>query len=502
MSPPTRKTIEQRKFLYAGFDGIDTSRSELVLENPERQPIVACDGLYADWRGFLGTDLPTSVISNEERPVVHIRHFSLNRDDFIYAYTDGSVIRLKENTYGKECPVALPADTIITSCIFNRKAIFCHGHGAPLVWDGSEWGTIASPDAVDARYCAVAAGRLVLAGFPNDPTELKVSRWNDLAAFATEDDAQSSVTKGFRFNIANELGRAEIITALSPFETGKLAIFTNDRTLIYSTDVDYSLWALDRSVSIGVGAISHNSVDGTIDELLFCSRQGVHSVRRSALNGLTMFTVPLSEKVGEMYRKLIRSIPNGQTINAVYDRDYGRYRLFFPLETGPVQLSISFSPARGDGEPIYAKWAHSSYPKALCGDFLGGQTIIGCADGIRAYEHELAPGDRGGGGWAEFPFFWHGDEQQVKAVGEAFVIASGKGIVRLSAVDERDRQLTETIFEVNDLDDDISQTGIELKRQFARRFEHRYIGVKFRVTVESNDHLRIFALGVNLQKDE
>ena len=121
-----------------------------------------------------------------------------------------------------------------------------------------------------------------------------------------------------------------------------MAVFTNDRVLVYLIDANIDLWALDDKASVNAGCISHKTIQRAGADILFCSRSGAYKLRRSAENGITIEGSSLSEKIDILYRELLASVPAFGEISATYDPDMGQYHIFFPQPGGV--LSKRFDP--------------------------------------------------------------------------------------------------------------------------------------------------------------
>jgi len=492
-----KKRGNNHRKMYANFAGIDTSKADIALENPENQAILAADNILVDWRGFLSNERPLVNLGDIERAVTHVRWFSLQERGLVYATREGDGQHLYALAKDIEAPFVWPADAPISSTVFTRRAVLFAPGQAPALYDGGDWSMLVSPDIQGARFCAAVQNRLVVAGFDDNPNEIMVSRANDLTRFPDDElQDEASVLRAFRFNIENLIGTADEIQGIAQFESNKLAIYTSDQVLIYTADPDLGKWAIDDRVNINYGTLSHNTISGSGDEQFFCSRYGVHSLRRSALNGVTFYTLPLSQKVGELYRKLITLVKDPRLINAVYDRDDGRYHIMFPVhESLSYRLSLAVAPQQSEGQSPDGRWSMSTFAGPICGDFLGGRLAFGTIAGIKEMLEESSREGERGVGTATFPLLWQDDHIDAKHAYAMALMASGAGVVTMECENEAGRELSRVVFELPE-DDQVNYIGVPLATQFLRPFNHQYHGLRIKLSIEGKGQVRVFAVGV------
>jgi hypothetical protein len=289
------------------------------------------------------------------------------------------------------------------------------------------------------------------------------------------------------------LGTSDKVKGIGAFEQNKLALFTDDATLVYNLNPDYTKWEIDDKSNIKVGTVSHNTIAQAGLDLLFCSRSGVHSIHRSEQNGLTIFSVPLSQKIQYLYRRLVKYVPDPEMINAWFDQDNYQYHVYFPqTEQLSTELTMTLPPD-GQGE---VKWSTSDYLNARCGCGLGGTYLLGTSGGIW---QRFNPEDD-----AQFapdmvvttPIFWHGALNDIKDSTHIVLQATGAGEITVEAFDEQGHQLSAIKFDVDDLAEDDNFPDVPLSRQYERKFEHRYRGVQFRLTAKGNKLLKVTGFAV------
>lgn len=501
----SKNSVGQTLAMYSGFSGVNTSVPDVAMESPQAQAFVFTDNLWCSPDGYLSNERPLARVGTDTDPISHLRFYAGRPTAVAYAVRLAGATELRILDRAGARHDLWPRDATPTSCIFNKKVVFVGGGSlAPAVFDGSAWGLLNSADSKGASYCCTVNNRLVFSGYDRNKTEVIVSRVNREDVMASDEvPGEASVTKAFRMNVANLLGTADYVRGVSPFGDGYLAIFTNDRVLVYSAPADYTQWALDTSVNIQVGTISHNTISAVGDEVFFCSRSGVHSLRRSALNGTTVFTRPLSRQVGSIYRKLLASVRRQGDISALYDPDNGRYTIFFPVGSSlTYRLALDVVPRADEQSESIGTWSLSSFGGLTCAAALAGNTVAGSIGGFYSVGAEYDDGLRGEG-TADTPFLWHGDILSVKQSQSLVLHASGDGRVIVSATSESGRDLGQVEFDISTGDGPgrTDVLGVPIQSQFERPFRHSYVGVRLRIRVESGEkQVRISAIGIRLME--
>lgn len=485
--------------LYRGFAGIDAAASEVNMETPDAQALVSLDNAWCSPYGYLSNERPITPVGDEQSAVSHVRFYAGRVRAVVYAARLAGRTNLRVLDRPGAAQPEWPADVSPASCVFNNKTIVVGGRALmPQAFDGTSWSELSSDDAKGAKFSCVVSNRLVLAGFDRNKTEIIVSRVDreDILA-SDEEPGESSVIKAFRINVANLLGTADEIKGVAAFETNKLAIFTNDRTIVYSAPADQTQWQLDPRVNVNVGTISHNTIAASGDEVFFCSRVGVHALRRSSLNGETVFTRPLSRRVERIYRRLVGMVRNKADISAMFDPDNGRYTVFFPVGAVCHRLSLDVSPRATEDSDSIGMWSLSSFAGLTCGDALAGNSVFGSASGLMTLGAEYDSGPRGAGA-AVTPILWHGDILSIKQSHTLLLHASGNGRVVVRAESESGRDLGAVAFDIaTEGEPRTDVAGVPLLEQFERPFSNSYTGLKLTIEIEDgNEQVRIFAVGI------
>lgn len=488
-------------FPYEDFQGIDASRDEAALDTGKKQHMLQIKDGFADWRGTMVRD-PGAVPRGEGNKIIkHVAFFG--RDLAVYALKDGGGVTLssdRASTFGAghELTEVYPSNSIVTSTVFNSKTIFATRGQNMRQYDGMKWDEIIPDTDNQPAYIIPIQRRLATAGHAGNRTTIDISRVDDESVFTEDEDVNASqVTKASDINIGNIIGTADEIRGLGVFESNRLAVFTNDQTLIYVLHPDYTQWTIDDKANVNVGTISHNTIARAGNDLLFCARDGVHSLRRSETNGVTIYSLPLSSKIDTIYRSLINSVTDTELINAYYDQDNGQYHVFFPqTDLLTKRLTMTVSPIQG-GE---SKWSTADFLNTSCGRSLGGVTIIGTPGGVW---NRLQPEDV-----TEItpdmevitPILWQGAINDTKTSYSFILQATGTGVLQVEAFDEDDRTLSSFQFDIDDSAEDDRFFDVPLSKQYERKFEHRYRGVKFKFTTSGDGLLKIIGFAVTVRK--
>ncbi len=483
--------------LYTAFAGINTSRSDVSMERPEAQPFSEIENLYCSSKGYLSNESSLTKYGTDNAYISHIRYFSSDADTAVYAarVAGGTSLRVMNRNAAVE--KVWPRDANVCTTLFNAKVILAAGQDTMYSFDGLEFTKIDSPTIKGARYICQIQDRLAIAGFDSNPNEIVLSRVNNERIYKNEEDQSDvSVLKSARFNVQNLIGNGDRIRGITSFESNKFAIFTNDRVLVYLADQDFSNWALDTRLVVRYGTVSHNSIVPVGDEVFFCSRAGIHSLRRSALNGATVYTTPLSEDIQELYQSLLAQVPDKSKINAHFNPDEGRLHIFFPVnDLVSYRLSGALSAIMQEGGSTTIKWSLSKFAGLTCGDYIAGRHLCGSVSGLYKvgvwYSNDAPRGD----GYAVTPILWHKDLFNPKQGLALVLYASGAGKVLIDAEDETQRSLGTYEFELPDTDQ-ADYAGVPLQRQFIRPFTHEYIGLRLRLRFEATKMIRVFGLGV------
>lgn len=490
-----------KTWAFEEFMGLDSSRDIRAMDTGRQQHLATMSNAFCDWRGQVVRDPGAQPLITFENnfPVHHIRHFS--PDHFVFTEQDGASQRLV-SSLGHSLDLAYPIDSVVTSTVFSRKVILASRGSIMRTYDGAVFGEVSSPDMSVSRPGIITSvqRRVAVSGIPGRETEVHFSRVDNENIFPDdEDDDDESVLRAGIIDVANLIGTADRITGLAPFEQSRLAIFTEDRTLIYKIDPDIDRWQIDEAANIRVGCISHNTVASAGPDLLFCSRFGIHSAQRSAANGIFVSSVTYSDKIDVLYRSLVKSVPDPRMISAVFDNDRAQYHVFFPQPGGLLthRLTMSMTPELGDD--AVPKFSTATFLNMRCGAYLAGDLLVGTSGGVYRVlnEEDVVEDAVYPVATITTPFLWHGSLSEEKQTHSLILQASGQGIIELDAQDDKGRVLGSMRFEIDDTPDDNSFDDVPLSAQYERMWQHRYRAAKYRIRVlESSGLVRISGLAI------
>ena len=482
---------------YENFQGLDTSRSLTAQDTKTEQTLSLIENAYCDWRGQIVRD-PGASYREGQYLVVYTKHFGIGES--AWAERTGSGINLN-SARGHIASDVYPVNATVSGCVFNQNLHFFARALPPYRYDGIKWSQNQSPDLQSLRpsYAAPVQRRMAVAGIPGKETQVHISRVDQEEIFPGDEDAASNdVLRAGFIDIANQIGTADQITGLASFEQNRLVIFTSDRALVFQIDPDITAWTIDDRTNIHIGCVSHNTIVNAGTDVIFCSRAGVHSIRRSQENGILVYSVSFSDKIDLLYREYFNSVPDKETISAVWDQDESQYHIFFPQAGGFLtkRLTLSLNP---EGEAPQPKWSTGDFLNARCGSFLSGQLLFGTPGGIYEIKKLDEEAETTPDATILTPMLWHGDFNNSKQTHSLIVQAAGKAIVDVSAVDEEGRSLGSMSFEVDDTDDN-RFIDVPLSSQYERKWETRYRGAQYRVVVkEGNQIFRLMGIAVVLK---
>lgn len=487
--------INLRATTYEDFQGIDRSRDRSAMDTGSKQHLWVLRNGYCDWRGVITRDPGAFQRSPEgNKYVQHVQFFG--RDLVCWAQRDGGGVTLKSER-GQEEQEAFPPGSVVTSTVFNSEVIFTSRDQRMRSFDGIKFKTIENTTPQRPAYAVAVQRRLAIAGQPGKRTVIDFSRVDDYDVFPDDEEENSeSVLKAADIDVRNVIGTADEIRGLATFENNRLAVFTYDQTLLYRVHPDYTKWELEDRVNIRVGTISHNSIVQVGSDLIFCSRHGVHSLRRSDTNGITVYSIPMSSKIDLLYRNLIRQTEDLESISSWYDPINGQYHVHFPVSSQLTQrLTMTIDPSSNGA----VKWSTGDFLQATCGAHLGGISIVGTSGGVWQYklveeETEVSPDL-----YIETPILWQGSINDQKQSSTLVMQATGKGRVIVNAYDESGRHLSRIPFEIETDSEDDSFPDVPLSVQYERRFEHLFRGVRLVITAEGSGLVKIIGFAITVR---
>lgn len=499
----TKISSNVRVSSYEGFQGMDRSRDERSMETNRNQHLLLAENCHCDWRGQIVRD-PGALKIAGDFPVRHVA-FATNTDPVWVEQTGGGLDITTLD--GARVENAFPLGTNPTSLVFARKVYFAaRGESVYTYADGGFAQALSPALNITLRpaYMASVQRRMAVAGIPGQDTTVHICRVDNAETWP-DDEApdEESVLRAGKIDIGNLTGTSERITGLRTFENNRLVIFTTDRAIVYKIDPDIDKWEIDNNANINIGCLSHNTIVAAGNDILFCSRSGIHSIRRSTENGILAFSRPLSDKIEDLYLALVAQVDDPEEISAVFDQDRGQYHVYFPKPDngGTTRLTLTLQPERGSEEE--PKFSVSNFLKARCGAFLGGNLVIGTEGGIYSV---LKNGDENPEALTPsatiiFPYFWHGDLLGPKDTHSLILQANGSGVIELTCTADDGQVIGSLTAEATADSDDSSFIGVPLSEQYERPFQHRYRAAQYRLDISGGVGLfRIVGFAVLLKK--
>ncbi len=487
---------------YDDFQGVDSSRDVASLDTGKQQALYQLNNGYVNYRGIIMRDRSVSrrVSTPGDRLIPHVAFYG--KDLIAWAQRDGGGITLKAEPNDAEAKEVYLQSAGISSTVFNNKLVF-FSEGSPMyTYDGTSFKKSNNTRETPAFGVSIQR-RLAIAGGLDRRTIVDFSRVDDIEAFTRDESpSDTSVTKAADIDVKNIIGTNDEITGLGVFERSRIAVFTNDQTLVYNISPDFTKWAIDDKASIGVGCVSHNSIANVGTDIIFCSRNGVHSLRRSEANGVTIYAVPLSSKIEELYESLYNQVSNKRDISAYYDQDEGQYHVFFPRsDQYSTRLTMTIAPTP-DGQN---KWSTATFLNQRCGASLGGVVCVGTSGGVfevKRYDDtnfDLTPDME-----VVTPILWHGSLTETKESKQFIIQASGTGRLEIEAYNQEMVKMTTITIDLdNPHDTSDDYTFLPLSKQYARTFACQYKGVQFRIKTKGGQgRIKIIGLAVMVRAAE
>lgn len=495
----SRAAQKNRLVVYDGFRGIDSSRDQASMDTQKEQHLVEVNNAYCDWRGQIVKD-PNATVRHQGGLIQHIRFFAVG--EAAWAEKTGAGINLNSDR-GHILENAYPNSASISSTVFNRRLITVSKDQPSYTYNGVIWAPVTGPlsnSLKPAHICSVQR-RAVVSGMKGRETEVHLSRVDVEEVFPDNEDAASeNVLRAGSIDVANLVGTAEEITGIAPFESNRLALFTSDRTLLYNISPNIDEWAIDQQANIRIGTISHNSIVQAGTDVLFCSRSGIHTIRRSDQNGILVTSLSLSDKVDSLYRAYLKTVEDITQVSAVFDRDNTLLHVFFPQPGDVYCKRLTLALNVEGGEPIHS-WSTGTFLNARCADFLAGVLTFGTNDGTYDIQPHGEPGDVSAEATIVTPILWHGSMTLTKETTSLLIQATGEGNLIVEARDENGNLFHSDNIEITDSPDDNNFPDVPLYRQFERRFEHRYRGVQFTFRLTGSGLVRLMGFAITTRKD-
>ena len=492
---------------YEMFTGWDTSKDVTTMDSGKGQALTLLQDGHADWRGQLVRDAAAvpleKILADSEAPdpeyITHVAFYS--RDVVVFAGPGKTGSMVFSTSSGHTFQSDFANDSVISSTVFNLELwLFARGQ-YPVAYNGSSWRRGTSKLVTEGKaYTTVVQRRLIIAGCACHPTQVDISRVDNGDIFYVDEQAdEESVLRAGFIDIGNLVGTGEVVTGVSAFEQNRLVIFTQDRALLYRLDPDIDKWLVDDRANINVGCVAHNTIVHAGTDLMFGSRYGVHTMRRSIDNGLTIFSASLADKIRRDYRKAVNAQSNKEDITGVFDQDNARLHLFFPITPRPegVRLSLDLTPANSEDEPT---WATASNTFARCGAFLAGRLIFGSPSGVFEVlddDDDTIPQPEM---VIETPMLWLGSMVLDKAIRSLILQASGDAELLIEVYDDLGRQLKSIRTVATSGSSSRSFPVVPLDRQYEIPLRVRARGIQLRISASGSGLFRINGFALTTEK--
>jgi len=437
---------------YTDFSGMDRSRDITALEvinnpasKPRPQPFWLLKNCHSDLQGILERDPVYRKRNIETSGRVDSVRF-IARNSLVWAETDGAGVNLLSNAPGSPAVgTAYPIGSIVTFTKFMNNTFAFSREEDMYRFDGNNWAVGTVTDFYPAFGVAVQ-NRLWVSGFQGETKKVSASRLRNYNIFdVNESPSSAEAGRASYLDISNTVDKGHEITGLGAFEGDKLAIFTGDEVLIYIVDEDVANWRIDSRANIKIGCLSHRTILNIGQDLVYCSRYGVHLISRSDTNGVTVYPLTLSQEILKYYQQLVTDTLDFETISAFYDADNSDLHIYFPRFDGScIRLS-----ARIFENYERVHWSLGDFVNARCGDCENGDMVIGSPDGFytplgRAIKYDgffrddvpSAAPQRRPKMVAGTPILWSGDMFNSKATLSLLVHAFGKGAFTIKVYDQ------------------------------------------------------------------
>ena len=375
--------MARRLFPYNRFIGLDTVTSPT---NMSERFFVELDGAYVDFRGQIIRGPGVDNTGQGQGKLYNIAHYG---SDAVIKYEyDGTNIDGQAPNNTIFVNMFLGSTAVITPISivnFDQKQFsFMEGH-VPKYWDGTAWQTASTTNASslgrypDGGHAVNILNRLAVAGIPNQPTEIHISVQDSFDDWRTNTSGGTTpaATDGLILDVKNQFSSNDVIKGLAVLEGDKLVVFGQNETLVYLADTNINQWQIARDFRVPIGIFGRNTAVNVGTDVFFCSRFGIHSLRRAA-SGLTLETIMLSREIQDKFQEAVQACPTTgvrQEPHAVWDGELGQYHVFFPRDiSGPTpsetfdRLTFTYEPGVGRGG--FRSFSFSPLTNISCASFF------------------------------------------------------------------------------------------------------------------------------------
>jgi len=493
----SKSGVSEKVNAYADFMGMDDSRPSISQDTGEKQSLLEITNGFCDWRGQIVRD-PVATYRQARNAITHVRFYGT--ESVVFAERNDAYISMSSDREHRMEDV-YPANAVVNSVVFNREVHVFVRALKPYIYNGVLWreNTSESLNALKPAFGVVVGRRLAVAGISDRPTEVHLSRVDDDTAFPDDESpSETSVLRAGMIDIANIAGVSDEITGLAQFEQSKLVMFTRGTAYVYKIDPDITQWEIEQNTSVRIGCLSHGTIVSAGTDILFCSSKGVHSLRRSRENGITIYNRTLSAAVRHRYLSLLRMMDDTSRITAAWDEETNRYLVFFPIsETHTERLTLALS----EDEQIPPKWSRGDYLKAICADSVSARLVFGTPGGLYEVEDLGYFDDDSPSITMEVltPVFWLGSLHEQKMAYAYILQADGDGDVVVEVMNQDGAVVGGDTFEAQPDDNGLFPT-VPLSQRYKRKLEVMAVGLQFRIRVTGKGLFRISGLAIITKK--
>ncbi len=384
--------MARKLFSYNRFIGLDTVTSP---SNMSERFLAELISAYVDFRGqiVIGPAIWKAVSSLNSTNGFAIKHFGPN--DWVHYYLGGntSVLAYSKATGVSSSTIIFNVSNAAISEIslvnFDQKQFaFMAGHD-PYYYDGTSFVTVSGFGTIQQSTLGAypkggmavnILNRLVVAGIPGRETEIHVSTQDSFTDWRTNTSSGTTPnqTDGAIIDVKNQFTSKDTIQGLAVLEGDKLVVFGKNETLVYLVDTNINLWEIARDFRVPIGIFGRNTAVNVGTDLFFCSRFGIHSLKRAA-SGLTLETKTFTREVQDLFLSFVEKTKDASAPysitgpRAVFDGTLGQYRVFFPQdiensEQTFAELRFTYDPEAGRSGHLSFSTAGRVYPLSGTGN--------------------------------------------------------------------------------------------------------------------------------------
>ena len=377
--------MARRLFPYNRFLGLDSVTSP---SNMSDRFFVEMQGAYVDFRGQIVRGPGVNNTGQGSGKLYNMAHYgSSTVKKYEYNDTGSGTGNISGGSQG--LPTLFISTTApitpISLVNFDQKQFsFMQGHN-PHYWDGTQYqnATTTHNNSLgrypDGGFAVNILNRLAVAGIPNKPTEIHVSRQDSFTDWRTNTGGGTTptATDGLILDVKNQFTSNDTIKGLAVLEGDKLVIFGENETLVYLADTNINQWQIARDFRVPIGIFGRNTAVNVGTDIFFCSRFGIHSLRRAA-SGLTLETIMLSREIQDKFQEAVENCPTTgirTEPHAVWDGELGQYHVFFPrdipgLNTTETFDRLTFTYEPGVGRGGFRSFSFSPATNISCASFF------------------------------------------------------------------------------------------------------------------------------------